>query len=500
MLLREKDRNGTWRIPFRRPDTFPDPPPLQDIVEPKPWRLASEWVYKGDYEPAADKSHDVNISGPSETVAGDPRVIPGSARSRPGAGIAALRRATSSSSTTSSVGGGIRAKVEGRASPRNTAASFSQASELTTLSPATVSVGAASSVGTKAALVGSGVDFSSKARVGAPGVDARGKFSFAAAAGPVKKPAASASTIATSSNQQSTLPAQQKMPSATASVSASARDAPPPYRGGFAFGSQSPPVSVTQGAPTSAIASPELSTSGAPTFATSSGNSGTTFDGANGGSGTQTSAASTAVPISVQANRRSGGEGMSGRQPDSTSSILSGFTFVHPPAPARAQPVDSSPSLAIVPPPGSRKGTGTVAPLPKDGAGPFPSGRGGVSSLPTAGDAATVSARAPSAAGTPVAVGQQVGDAYRRQREQEAERKRQLEREASMRAAAAAAAKAREDQLILEAETRAKRALLSGKLIPVDVVNQVRVLQFSVRAATVRLVCCIVPFRGRCGL
>lgn len=106
--MREKDRNHKWSIPFRRPESVPDSPPLQDLVEPKPWRKASEWVLKGDYEPSAEKSHDV-----------------GGDTSFPAAGAngsrapTALTRATSSSSSYSAspVGRGLRAKVAGRAMP-----------------------------------------------------------------------------------------------------------------------------------------------------------------------------------------------------------------------------------------------------------------------------------------------------------------------------------------------------------------------------------------------
>lgn len=59
-IFREQTRNGDWIMILRQPNTHPEPQSLQYLVEPKPWLKASELVRKGDPQPAAEKSHEVD--------------------------------------------------------------------------------------------------------------------------------------------------------------------------------------------------------------------------------------------------------------------------------------------------------------------------------------------------------------------------------------------------------------------------------------------------------
>lgn len=98
MLRKKSLRNKTWAKVFKEPAQHPDAPPLQDLVEPKPWRKASEWVCKGDPELAGSKSH-------------DPATLQ-DAQSSGARAAASLRRAASSSSSVSTPG---RRRITGAA-------------------------------------------------------------------------------------------------------------------------------------------------------------------------------------------------------------------------------------------------------------------------------------------------------------------------------------------------------------------------------------------------
>lgn len=548
VLLREKDRTGTWIIPFRPPDSVPEPPPLQDLVEPKPWRKASEWVCKGDFERAADKSH-----GATAAAASPLRAAGGGAMSGGSAVASVLRRATSSSSSAASsplsIGGRLKAKVAGRSVPGATGAAAAAASATTrgtgpiarqssgtrpplsaagslsippppspaaafpsfvTMSPG--GVPAAPSPG------GHGAGFAPGAAGTTPAIgfasrDKGAAFTFgppAAMHGADAAAAAAAAVSGTSSDRASPATPQPAVGASTAPSPTTAAGVSPV--GGFVFAprasdsastrnAQDPPAGFTargSGTPTSS------SSAFAPSGGTSGGGAKLGVAGAWSAAPSAGSGSGAHPPLGVGGATIGGGgaaavsaaeEAEAARGSSGKKSLLSNFTFTSAPA----APTKSGDSTAPTATGGAGVAAGSANAAETLAAHPqgFGSASGGGfpfapaanyaaataaaaaaavpgTALGVSGEEAAASAAAARQAADDAAVAARAMSTKRQQEDAEAmrEKQKQTEEAASKRAAVAAAAK--EARRVRDAEGRAMRALSCGKLVPSDVVDQVR--------------------------
>ncbi|CAM9403052.1 unnamed protein product [Pylaiella littoralis] len=487
--LRMKDQQGKWRIAFRHPEAIPDPPPLQDLVEPKPWRPASEWVCKGDYEPAAEKSHDVTASSSQQW---------GVAK-----GAAGLRRATSASSTgPAGERGGSRPKVSRKAAPAAatvaaaaaaggggigaTRRSFNSQTGSSPTNPA-VAVFPSFPPGSSAPADGSTGASSFGGGGAVPSADSdAGNMSrsvFSPFGGSVRG-GETAPADRESAGQQ---PTDTRRATSAPPPTMPPQVAPPPVGGDFVFAPHAPVSSLkpsakgasvgsnpASGAPPSGLAFPPLGST-TKKLATAVGGGYTTLTsgtGSHGGNSTAPSSVSTKIPL-AHAPATPGTLAQTG---DPTPVAASW---------AATGKVRDSPAS---PPAGNENATGGPKLPSKRPAGRDPATRDRETpTTPTsasgasANNAEAVQASLERASAAEVRRAAQEDakramDARQRREITEAEETRRMEQAAARQraaaAAAAAVAAAREAKRVRDAENRAERTLAAGRIVPSDVIDQ----------------------------
>lgn len=464
---------------FKHPAAMPEPPPLQDLVEPKPWHLASEWVCKDDYEPSADKSHDVTAA---------PRQQQQQQQSDGAKGAAVLRRATSSSSTGSASGrggGSLRSMVAGKvAVPRRP--SISQASP----SPAHPS-----SSGITGVLSGGGAR-------DAPSTGSGTGKAAASTFPPFEAPGTKDTEASSNKPLPGQPPTTTQQGASVSSVATSSPATPLAAVSGFVFAPHSPAPSSkskaqdapagkgpNSGTPTPPLAFPPLgstigaklgSVAGASSTVATRKNASLPSDSAGGAQGGQGPGAGVATGGSVAA------------------SIASASTFAPAPSPTPPQAGGSTPAAVAAAAPDKRRKSpvsppsGLVGNAASTGDGlnvPHPASRDQAKrdrKTPTTTTPAGASPAEGAAANAALAAAQQAAreDAKRamddRQRREKAEAEEARRKELAavrQRAAQAAAAAAEEAKRVRDAESRAERALAAGRLVPSDVVDKVRVFR-----------------------
>ncbi|CAM9534291.1 unnamed protein product [Ectocarpus sp. 13 AM-2016] len=474
--LRTRDQNGRWTMAFKHPAAMPEPPPLQDLVEPKPWRLASEWVCKDDYEPSADKSHDVTAA-PRQQQQQQQQQSDGAK------GAAALRRVTSSSSTGSASGrggGSLRSMVAGKvAVPRRP--SISQTSP----SPAHLS-----SSGGTGALSGGGD------RV-APSTGSGAGKAAASTFPPFGSPGTKETQAFSNKPLSGQPPTTTQQGASVSSLATSSPATPLAARGGFVFAPHSPAPSSKSKAQDAPVGKgPNLGTPTPPlAFPPLASTIGAELGSVAGASSTVAAGKDASLP-SDSAGGVQGGQGPGTGVATGgtvTASIAPVSTFAPAPSPTPPQAGSSTPAAVAAAAPAKRRRSPVSPPsrlvgnAASTGDGlnvPHPASRGQAKrdrKTPTNTTPAGTSPAEGAAANAALAAAQQavredakraMDDRQRRQKAEAEEARRKELAAARKRAAQAAAAAAEETKRVRDAESRTERALAAGRLVPSDVVDK----------------------------